>query len=123
MSYLLNDKPTLRKMIDTNQKRLAESAAYVSSWFKARGFKPFPGNAGHFTMIDGSDVFRFKSFEEEKEFATLAHQMGVYCGVGGSYHQSEPGWLRVTFSVERKTLDLALERYDKALRTRGIVPL
>lgn len=36
-------------------------------------------------------------------------------GMGGAYHHPEPGWLRVTFSLDRPTLELALQRLAKAL--------
>lgn len=36
-------------------------------------------------------------------------------GMGGSYHHPEPGWLRVTFSLDRPTLELALQRLARAL--------
>lgn len=45
LSYLLNDKPTFRKMVALNQARLADSAAHVRDWFEKRGFKPFQSNA------------------------------------------------------------------------------
>ncbi|RSH82382.1 uncharacterized protein EHS24_007349 [Apiotrichum porosum] len=117
LSYLLNDKPTFRKMVALNQARLADSAAHVRDWFEKRGFKPFQSNAGHFMMVDGRDVFHFKNFEEERAFAHKCIDAGVVVGVGQSYHYAQPGWLRVTFSVHRPVLDLALQRLDEALKS------
>lgn len=57
-------------------------------------------------MIDGTQKLGIKTFEEELAFSRHCASHGVFVGIGQVYHAHEPGWLRVTFSVDRHTLEV-----------------
>jgi bifunctional pyridoxal-dependent enzyme with beta-cystathionase and maltose regulon repressor activities len=66
-------------------------------------------------MIDGTKSLGLKTFADELAFSRHCAAHGVFVGIGQSYHAHEPGWLRVTFSVDRQVLETALGRLDRAL--------
>jgi len=63
--------------------------------------------SGHFMMVDGTKALGLKTFPDELEFSRHCARHGVYVGIGQTYHAHEPGWLRVTFSVNRKVLEVS----------------
>lgn len=77
MSALLNDDVAFKRLIGENQRRLADSAAFMRKWFEDRGMKPMQSNAGHFMMVDVRERLNIKSFEDEKDIAIKS----VPCGV------------------------------------------
>lgn len=77
MSALLNDTGSFQKLIKENQSRLADSAAFMRSWFEKRGMKPMQSNAGHFMMVDVRERLGIKTFEDEKEISVKCVPEGV----------------------------------------------
>lgn len=77
VSALLNDGPAFRRLVGENQRRLADSAAFMRKWFEDRGMKPQQSNAGHFMLVDVRERLGIKTFEDEKEIALKS----VPCGV------------------------------------------
>lgn len=55
--------------------------------------------------------------EKEQEAALFLHllESGVYMAPGTFYHASQPGFFRLTFSVEREVMTVGLQRLEAAL--------
>lgn len=103
--------------IRKNQEALGEAYAYVTSWLRDRSIPYRPANAGHFVLID---LRKFcaspASVNAEIALAQEMLQGGVYLGPGFSYAVNQPGWFRLTFSIDRQLLDKVLNRLDRIFR-------
>lgn len=53
--------------IAENQRRLTDSAVYMTNWFVERGFKIYPANAGHFLWVDFGDRVGWDTWDRELE--------------------------------------------------------
>lgn len=115
ISGLLNDDTAFKHFVKLNQDRLADSAAHVRAWFEKRGCIPRQSNATHFMLVDARERLGIKTWDDEREINIKAAAKGVVIGLGRHYHYPIPGYLRVTFSVERSVLDLGLERFEEAV--------
>ncbi|WOO77223.1 putative aminotransferase aclI [Vanrija pseudolonga] len=114
-SSLLNDRETLHRFTAQNRKLLTEAAKHTREWFEERGCKPLQTNAGHFILVDIRPRTGITTFEEERNFVRKCMANGVMVSPASNYLYHTPGWLRVTFSVDRATLDVGLERLGKNL--------
>ncbi|KAK2464359.1 hypothetical protein APHAL10511_003816 [Amanita phalloides] len=129
---LLSDKPFLSHFLKTNRLKLQEAYDYMSSWLRFHKIPYMPSSAGHFILVDMrpvlSDMQRYGSLlslgaEEhaeddmaERETALLEFfsKHGVWLTPGSACHM-EHGWFRVTFSLRRDFIDVALARMEDAL--------
>lgn len=71
--------------------------------------------SGHFILVDIRPRTGIETFEEERNFVRKCMANGVMVSPASNYLYHTPGWLRVTFSVDRATLDVGLERLGKML--------
>lgn len=128
-STLLNDQTYLPTFLKTNQIKLRGAYEHITSWLTFHNIPYIPSSAGLFLMVDLrpvlSDIDRYGSIVHitpeqsmhEREMALfeffLAHK--VFAMAGTMFHMAEPGWFRITFSVRRDYLNVALARIEKAL--------
>ncbi|EGO00738.1 hypothetical protein SERLA73DRAFT_178645 [Serpula lacrymans var. lacrymans S7.3] len=128
-STLLMDESYLPAFITKNQLLLRDAYEYVTSWLRFHNLPYIPSSAGHFLMVDLrpvlSDVDRYASLlsitpehnMRERELALarflLAHKVSII--PGANCHIAEGGWFRLTFSVRRDFIDVALGRIETAL--------
>ncbi|GAA5870829.1 hypothetical protein JCM8547_001718 [Rhodosporidiobolus lusitaniae] len=126
-SALLNS-PDLPTYLSSNRRALSRAYLYLSSWLKAQDIPYRPTHAGHFILSDWRKHVRKVKVEEQDEereaegpskkqeiaFLSKLVDAGVYVGPGFSYAVSEGyGFFRITFSIRREELELALERMEK----------
>ncbi|BGO96333.1 hypothetical protein NBRC10512_000333 [Rhodotorula toruloides] len=133
--------PDLATYLDKNRQKLLRAYTYVTAWLDVHGIPYTPANAGHFVLVDfrafvgqtarGSDAAGFRGnsgnqkrmaeeregnsmcrYRDELDFLNLLVNGGVYLSSGMSYACPEPGFFRITFSIPRKELEVALERIE-----------
>ncbi|KAF8637796.1 hypothetical protein AX17_002566 [Amanita inopinata Kibby_2008] len=125
---LLSDEPFLSHFIETNQLALREAYEYMTSWLRFHNIPYIPSSAGHFLLADMrpvlSDVDRYGPLlpigdeqdmrQREAALAELlmSHKVAM---VPGAHCHMDAGWFRVTFSVRKDYVDVALARIENAL--------
>ncbi|KAL1413398.1 hypothetical protein Q8F55_001164 [Vanrija albida] len=118
-SSLLNDRETLHRFTAENRRLLTAASKHTREWFEARGCKPMQTNAGHFILVDIRPRTGITTLDEERAFVRTCMANGVMVSPASNYNYHTPGWLRVTFSVDRAVLDVGLERLGKTLDEWG----
>jgi hypothetical protein len=58
-------------------------------------------------MVDGTKALGIKTNADELAFSRHCGAHGVFVGIGQTYCAHEPAWLRVTFSIDRRMLDVS----------------
>ncbi|GAA5987389.1 hypothetical protein JCM10908_001935 [Rhodotorula pacifica] len=122
----LMDSDDLPLYLSQNRLALSRAYAYLTAWLKAHNLPYVPANAGHFVVVDlrkyvaaveRGDEGRQGTgenlrFEDEIAFLNRLVDNGVFLGPGTSYACPSPGYFRLTFSIRRKELEVALERIE-----------
>jgi len=133
---LLGDARRLDEFVALNRRVLGEAYEHMTRWLRFHGVPYIPAEAGQFVMADftpvladpartsadgsGKERLRFppESSLEQREAllaAFLTEHAKVVVGKGAAFHMPHPGWLRLTFSVERARVDAALRRMEEQL--------
>jgi DNA-binding transcriptional MocR family regulator len=126
---LLNSPADLEHFITTNQQELADAYAYATQWLQKRQIPYRAAEAGHFIWINlrsllglaPLDVDDFEDSEkQDREWDLLAELVdhGLYLGPGQGYHSPTIGMFRLTFSIPRDDLKVALERLEQVIEKR-----
>ncbi|BGP17694.1 hypothetical protein JCM10213v2_005733 [Rhodosporidiobolus nylandii] len=126
-SSLLNS-PDLPTYLSLNRQALSRAYTYLASWLREQNIPFRPANAGHFILADFREHVRKEvtqrdaatetghsdpSQEQEVAFLNkLVNEAKVYLGPGFSYAVSPFGFFRITFSIRRPDLEVALERIE-----------
>ncbi|KAJ3567908.1 hypothetical protein NP233_g6062 [Leucocoprinus birnbaumii] len=128
-SAVLDDIKFLENFISTNKVKLGEACDYVTRWLRFHGLPYVPPHATHFMMVDirpiVSDIERYGPIlgieagdtmdKRELALVNYIHENKVALSPGSSHHHLEGGWIRLSFSVRRDHLDVALRRIEAAL--------
>lgn len=110
---------TLNSFIEINRRRLAEAYTYASNVLKLIGVDHISADAGQFMVVDLRAAMtqmngRPPTFEDEKELMTTLLQHGVYMVPGHAFYIREPGFFRITFTVDKgrlkKGIDILAQR-------------
>ncbi|GAA6028536.1 hypothetical protein JCM8097_007269 [Rhodosporidiobolus ruineniae] len=123
----LLDSPELSTFLTLNRRALSRSYSFLSAWLRSHNIAYRPANAGHFILADFREHVRkiepsgSQAVEENpskgQEVAflnKLVDEAKVYLGPGFSYAVSPPyGFFRITFSLRREELEVALNRIEK----------
>lgn len=141
---LLNDKEYLAWFLAENRRRLTASFDWMTDFLNHHKIPYVPGNAGHFLMIDlrafmDQDVIdseqstaptpnttddvrattaaaaQSKATTPERDLTYRMIKNRVMVAPGAQYHYPVPGFFRLTFSIDPKTLHVGLSRLEKAL--------
>ncbi|ETS61397.1 hypothetical protein PaG_04424 [Moesziomyces aphidis] len=119
----LSDEAFLRWYLAENRRRLARAYEHTVQWARLAGIPYLPSNAGFFVMLDFStkigitkETGESEAAKREEDFVDRLLDCGVFVAPGTQYHHPNKGWFRFTFSMQPKTLKLALERTEQALR-------
>jgi 1-aminocyclopropane-1-carboxylate synthase len=127
---LLNNKEFLKEFVSENQRELRIAYEHALQWIKYHKLPYLPSNAGHFLLVDFRDVLKdmdkygkivpvtpeMTMFQREEVLVGVLIKHKVFIGSGATFHMSEGGWLRLTFSLERKVINLALRRIEDMLQ-------
>lgn len=118
-STWLRDEEFLGWYLKENRTRLGKAYDYAVEFFKHYQIPYYPSNSGFFLLIDLSKYTQGGQGEVdrkgEERLVDKLLDSGVFVAPGGQYHVNKPGWFRFTFSVQPKTLKLALRRVEKAI--------
>ncbi|EST08184.1 Aminotransferase, class I/classII [Kalmanozyma brasiliensis GHG001] len=122
----LQDEKFLAWYLRENRRRLGLAYEHALAWFKHYQVPYYPSNSGFFLLvnlgqfcgIDGDSQDK-EGREMEAKFVDRLLDEGVFVAPGTQYHHPKAGWFRFTFSMEPKTLTLALRRLEKATRVEG----
>jgi len=113
--------PELPAYLSLNRRALSRAYAFCTAWLRAQALPYTPAHAGHFVLVDWrahidkvelQDGDGLSAFAKEFAFLEQLVAGGVYLGPGFSYAVDEPGFFRMTFSLRRHELVLALERLE-----------
>ena len=102
--------PKLNSIIATNSKRLAENYQILRSFLTAYNIRYFPCYAGLYVFAKmARDA---QSWDDELRVLQVLRDAGVVVTAGRGYHgpDSEVGWMRVGFAIEKSELEEAVRR-------------
>ena len=126
----LKDEKFLGWYLKENRRRLGRAYNHAAKFFQHYQIPYYPSNSGFFMLIDLSAFAKVAGAADgvpdaeggeevdskgEDRLVEKLLDAGVFVAPGGLYHVNRPGWFRFTFSVQPKTLKLALRRMEKAL--------
>jgi aspartate/methionine/tyrosine aminotransferase len=132
-SAILNDREFLAWFLAENKKRLREAYEFVVDWLKWHRVGYIPAYAGQFTLINlrpfledspsNKDLLERLGIENttemvDREKALVMYgvrKYNVHLASGTAFHMSEGGWVRFTFSMERKKCVVGLRRVEKMM--------
>ncbi|BGP49569.1 hypothetical protein JCM10450v2_005463 [Rhodotorula kratochvilovae] len=113
--------PDLDTYLALNRTALSRAYAFLTAWLRAHDLPYTPANAGHFVLVDFRAHFAKaeraqveggqEKYACEIGFLNKVVDSGVYMGF--SYAVDAPGFFRMTFSIRRHELDIALGRLEK----------
>ncbi|KAG4254986.1 hypothetical protein FPRO06_04328 [Fusarium proliferatum] len=117
-SAMLEDRAWCRAFIDSSRLKLAQAHRHITSQLRDMGIKYLPGsNAGFFIWVDLSPYLPSDlDGESNQEFALAKrlHKMGVFLHPREE-HSIEPGWFRMVYSQDPRTVTEGLRRIHKAI--------
>jgi 1-aminocyclopropane-1-carboxylate synthase len=128
-SSILEDRDFLLSFVSANQGHLATAFQHMSEWLRFHHIAYIPSNAGHFMMINLQSVIRdvtkyqtllkinddMDMWERERQLGKHLARAKVFITPGEACHFNEPGWYRISFSVQRPFLQVALKRVEAAM--------
>jgi len=98
---------------------------HTVAFFQHHHVQYYPSNAGFFLMVNLSTpagitegMGEEEGRKRETDFVDRLIDSGVFVAPGGQYHHPKPGWFRFTFSMQPRTLKLALRRTEKAMKIK-----
>jgi 1-aminocyclopropane-1-carboxylate synthase len=113
-SAMLEDRPWCRAFIDSSRLKLAQAHRHITSQLSDMGIKYLPGsNAGFFVWVDLSPYLPSEldgELNQEFALAKRLHQAGVFLHPREE-HSTEPGWFRMVYSQDSRTVTEGLRRY------------
>ncbi|RBQ69970.1 hypothetical protein FVER14953_04003 [Fusarium verticillioides] len=117
-SAMLEDREWCRAFIDSSRLKLAKAHRHITSQLRDMGIKYLPGsNAGFFIWVDLSPYLPSDfDGDSNQEFALAKrfHKMGVFLHPCEE-HSIEPGWFRMVYSQDPRTVTEGLRRIHKAI--------
>lgn len=118
----LEDEQFLAWYLTENRRRLGRAYEHALEWFKHYSIPYYPSNSGFFLMVNlakfcgiTAEMQEKEAREKEAKFVETLLDEGVFVAPGTQYHHPKAGWFRFTFSMEPRTLKLALERMERAM--------
>ena len=112
MTALLTS-PKLPSLLALNSELLADNLQILKSFFTRHDITHIPSYAGLYVFAKMAKDAH--SWEEEESSVQRLKEAGVLVSAGRGYHgpQSEMGWMRVGFAVEKSLLEEAVKRMDE----------
>ncbi|KAL9569939.1 hypothetical protein ACKAV7_006002 [Fusarium commune] len=117
-SAMLEDRAWCRAFIDSSRLKLAQAHRHITSQLRDMGIKYLPGsNAGFFVWVDLSPYLPSEfdgELNQEFALAKRLYKMGVFLHPREE-HSIEPGWFRMVYSQDPRTVTEGLRRIHKAI--------
>lgn len=117
---MLEDEEWLNGFLKESRRSLGESSALARELLREKGIPFWEGSrAGFFLWVDLRAWLAGKgkedAWEAEREINDEFTKCGVFLTAGEGMRAEEPGWFRIVFSWDEKTLRLGMGRMFKAL--------
>jgi 1-aminocyclopropane-1-carboxylate synthase len=113
-SKIVGDTKFIDSFIDDNRLTLREHYEFCTKILKAHSIPYIPSNAGFYIWTDLTKYL--SSFpgkterDKERAMATAFLDGGVFIASSEAYFGEDYGWFRITFTVDKDTLELGLKR-------------
>lgn len=101
-----------------NSERLGRTYRNARGRLEAMGARVREARAALFVWFSIRDFMETDSAEEEMEIHAQLMRAGVYVVPGSKLYGSDPGWIRLIFSVREEELDEGLRRIESVLKSR-----
>ncbi|KAF4333558.1 1-aminocyclopropane-1-carboxylate synthase [Fusarium beomiforme] len=117
-STMLEDRGWCRAFIASSRLRLTQAQRHITSQLSNMDIKYLPGsNAGFFVWVDLSPYLPSEldgELNEEFALAKRLHKAGVFLHPREE-HSIEPGWFRMVYTQDPRTVTEGLRRIRKAI--------
>jgi len=115
LSTFLNFPKLLPSFLITHRERLENQYSRCANFLKAHSIPYIPSNAGWFIWADLSKYSAFERgntpLEQERSLTCRLFGEGIYLIPSETFHGEDPGWFRISFAVDKHTLEMGLARY------------
>ncbi|KAM6501814.1 Pyridoxal phosphate-dependent transferase [Amanita muscaria] len=125
---LLTDNKSLTHFLTLNKFKLQAAYTHLTAWLKFHNLPYLPSSAGHFLLVDMrptlSNTRSYGTllsitddqdmYEREVTLDRFLFARGVQLRQGSMCHMDN-GWFRISFTIERNYLNLALARVEDAM--------
>ncbi|KAH8586954.1 putative aminotransferase class I and II family protein [Bisporella sp. PMI_857] len=128
---ILNDVSFIENFIRTNQERLSQCYSTFASFLDQYQIPYIKGgNAGfffwvHFVRLEGRPQLAQKvmvgMLKEKLISAALENKLYIRDGSNFFSEEEEDGWFRVTFTMDKKVLEVAIERLRRTLEDTNLL--
>ncbi|CAO3611393.1 unnamed protein product [Cunninghamella blakesleeana] len=117
---LLKDTKWIDTFIETNKQRLKLIYGQTTEYMKQLGIDFIPCDAGLFIIADTRHLFQKHqkeiTFKLERDIWELALKNKVYVMPGYAFHTLDPGYFRLTFTLDWHLVQLGLDRFYQTLQ-------
>ena len=112
----------LESVIATNSERLTKACNSLAALLRTYDIPYFPCYAGLYIFARLAPKAQY--WEDESVMLREFKDAGISISGGRGYHVGEEnkGWARISFAVNPKTFQLALERLERVLSSRRLGP-
>lgn len=122
---IIGDEKTLTWYLNEAQSKAGEALQFVTEWLDKMKIQHSNPVAGHFIFVDlrnflpkhdkdGKDL-KTGQEQEGELFQRLLFKHSVYVAPGSFYHSQQAGFFRLTFTLKRDFMDVALQRIEECL--------
>jgi 1-aminocyclopropane-1-carboxylate synthase 1/2/6 len=116
LTEFLEDKPALAAFRAENKRRLAAAAVHAREALLSIGVEAAPAESGFFLWLDLKKALIAPTFEAEQTLWTrLFNEAKISLSPGRVFHANEPGWFRLCFTQDTRTISEAVMRLGRAL--------
>jgi aspartate/methionine/tyrosine aminotransferase len=115
LASLLADREWIRSYIELNRSRLTEKFQYVKLKLESMGIQARDTHSGFFIWADFRPFMKKKTFEEENQLFELFFEHGLYVSRGYNLGCSQPGWIRLVFTLKDSMITEGLKRMKAIL--------
>ncbi|ORZ14481.1 pyridoxal phosphate-dependent transferase [Absidia repens] len=104
--------------VTTNQQRLSKAYQQTSSYLQQLGLDFLPSGVGPFIVVDIRRLFEEKmTFALENAIGEAALVNGVFVAQGYVFHVLEPGFFRLTYSLEWDSVKKGIDIFDQTIKS------
>jgi DNA-binding transcriptional MocR family regulator len=111
---MLNNPTFLSRFLKSNRTLLIEHYEICTQFLRAHSIPYIPSNAGFFIWVDLSAYLEAMpgqtKVEKERMMNSKLLDAGVHLATSEAFYGEDYGWFRITFTVEKDTLELGLKR-------------
>lgn len=108
----------ISRFVTTNQQRLSQAYQQTSSYLQQLGLDYLPSGVGPFIVVDIRRLFQGKmTFALEDAIGEAALVNGVFVAQGYVFHVLEPGFFRLTYSMEWDSVKKGIDIFYQTIKS------